>query len=201
MTSEVASNASNLLMDIKPGYMLGAKPRQQAWGHVIGVVSGGIASTLLFFPLFLPHHDPTQPLGPQLMTEKFPMPGVDIWRGVAQLIADGGHSLAGSAIVAMSFAALAGVLLEVARLKTKNKFPLSAVAIGLGAVLPVDSTLIMVAGAHFFAWLERRYKSAPGSAGHSLWVESQEPIAAGIVAGAALMGIGDQLISVFVLGS
>ena len=52
-----------------------------------------------------------------------------------------------------------------------------------------------------FAWLERRYKSAPGSAGHSLWVESQEPIAAGIVAGAALMGIGDQLISVFVLGS
>jgi OPT family oligopeptide transporter len=201
MTSEVASNASNLLMDIKPGYMLGAKPRQQAWGHVIGVVSGGIASTLLFFPLFLPHHDPTQPLGPQLMTEKFPMPGVDIWRGVAQLIADGGHSLAGSAIVAMSFAALAGVLLEVARLKTKNKFPLSAVAIGLGAVLPVDSTLMMFAGAHFFAWLERRYKSAPGSAGHSLWVESQEPIAAGIVAGAALMGIGDQLISVFVLGS
>src|SRR5690606_15119772 len=29
MCVEVASNASNLLMDIKPGYMLGAKPRQQ----------------------------------------------------------------------------------------------------------------------------------------------------------------------------
>ena len=29
MSAEVASNASNLLMDIKPGYMLGAKPRQQ----------------------------------------------------------------------------------------------------------------------------------------------------------------------------
>ena len=29
LTAEVVSNASNLLMDIKPGYMLGAKPRQQ----------------------------------------------------------------------------------------------------------------------------------------------------------------------------
>ena len=37
MSAEVASNASNLLMDIKPGYMLGAKPRQQAIGHVIGI--------------------------------------------------------------------------------------------------------------------------------------------------------------------
>ncbi len=201
MTSEVASNASNLLMDIKPGYMLGAKPRQQAWGHVIGVVSGGIASTLLFFPLFLPRHDPSAPLGPQIMTEKFPMPGVEIWKGVAELIATGGHSLASSAILAMGIAAVAGVLMEIARVKTKGRFPFSAVAIGLGGVLPVDSTLMMFAGAHFFGWLERRHKAAPGTLGHSLWVESQEPIAAGIVAGAALMGIGDQLISVFVLGS
>ena len=89
MTSEVASNASNLLMDIKPGYMLGAKPREQAWGHVIGVIGGGIAATFLFFPLFLPEYDASLPLGPQVMTEKFPMPGVDIWKGVATLIASG----------------------------------------------------------------------------------------------------------------
>jgi hypothetical protein len=40
MCVEVASNASNLLMDIKPGYMLGGKPRQQAIGHIIGIFSG-----------------------------------------------------------------------------------------------------------------------------------------------------------------
>ena len=40
ITAEVASNASNLLMDIKPGYMLGAKPRQQAIGHVLGIFAG-----------------------------------------------------------------------------------------------------------------------------------------------------------------
>src|SRR5438105_3687385 len=42
MTSEIAANASNLLSDIKPGYMLGAKPRQQAVGHVIGIFAGAL---------------------------------------------------------------------------------------------------------------------------------------------------------------
>ena len=54
MTAEVASNAGNLLSDIKPGYMLGAKPRQQAIGHCIGILSGALAATPLFFLLFLP---------------------------------------------------------------------------------------------------------------------------------------------------
>ncbi len=40
ITGEVASHAANLLQDIKPGYMLGAKPRQQALGHVLGVFAG-----------------------------------------------------------------------------------------------------------------------------------------------------------------
>jgi uncharacterized oligopeptide transporter (OPT) family protein len=201
MTSEVASNASNLLMDIKPGYMLGAKPRQQAWGHVIGVISGGIASTLLFFPMFLPHFDPSQPMGPQVMTEKFPMPGVEIWRGVAMLIASGASALKSSAMWAMIVAATGGVLMEVARVRTKGKFPLSPVAIGLGVVIPVESTLMMFVGAWMFALLHDRYSPRrDNSLGRALWVDSSEPIAAGIVAGAALTGIGDQLLTVFVLG-
>ncbi|MES2643493.1 MAG: OPT/YSL family transporter [Myxococcota bacterium] len=201
MTSEVASNASNLLMDIKPGYMLGAKPRQQAWGHVIGVIGGGIAATFLFFPLFLPHYDASLPLGPQVMTEKFPMPGVEIWKGVAMLIAEGGSALRTSSIIAMVIAAAAGILFEVLRVGTKNRFPISAVAVGLGVVIPVDSSLMMWSGALFFALMTRiNAKKDPATTGHGLWIESQEPIAAGLVAGAALTGIGDQLISVFVLG-
>jgi uncharacterized oligopeptide transporter (OPT) family protein len=187
-------------MDIKPGYMLGAKPRQQAWGHVLGIISGGLAATFLFFPLFLPHYDSARPLGPQLMTEKFPLPGVEIWRGVAQLIANGGASLKTSALIAMLVAAVAGAVMEVLRVKAKGRFPLSPVAIGLGVVIPVDSTLMMFLGAWLFDVLQRRYAKAPReSLGNGLWVESSEPIAAGIVAGAALTGIGDQLLSVFVL--
>ena len=58
MCVEVASNASNLLMDIKPGYMLGAKPRQQAVAHCIGIFAGALASAPLFNLLFLSDYKP-----------------------------------------------------------------------------------------------------------------------------------------------
>src|SRR4029079_2757268 len=53
ITGEVASHAANLLQDIKPGYMLGAKPRQQAIGHVLGVFAGAILSVPVFYLFFL----------------------------------------------------------------------------------------------------------------------------------------------------
>ena len=53
ITGEVASHSANLLQDIKPGYMLGAKPRQQAVGHVLGVIAGAVLSVPVFYMVFL----------------------------------------------------------------------------------------------------------------------------------------------------
>ena len=77
---------------------------------------------------------------------------------------------------------------------------MSALGIGLGVVVPPDSSMAMFAGSLFFWLLQRRYRSRPASAGHKLWVETQDPICAGIVAGAALVGIGGALVKVFLLG-
>ena len=63
MTGEIAANAANLLSDIKPGYMLGGKPRQQAVGHVIGIFAGALACVPLFFLLFLPARCQRRALG------------------------------------------------------------------------------------------------------------------------------------------
>jgi hypothetical protein len=65
--------------------------------------------------------------------------------------------------------------------------------------VPPDSSLMMFAGAAFFWWASRRFRQQPGTRGHALWVEAQEPICAGLIAGAALVGIGDILVRVFVL--
>ena len=89
MSAEVASNASNLLMDIKPGYMLGAKPRQQAIGHVIGIVAGALAATPLFFILFgLTNFDPAsgRSVMDTMVTDKFSFPGALQWKGVSDLV-------------------------------------------------------------------------------------------------------------------
>ncbi|MBI5864261.1 MAG: OPT/YSL family transporter [Planctomycetes bacterium] len=205
VTSEVASNAANLLSDIKPGYMLGAKPRQQAIGHAIGILSGAIASTPLFFAMFL--NKVPEKLGKgELMAAMTPegspyaFPGAVQWKGVADIIARGFDfaNLPMSIQWSLAIAALAAVVFEVARIATRGRFPLSAVSIGLGVVLPPDATLAMWVGSLFFWWMGRN--RTPGSTGHKLWVESQESICAGIIAGAAIIGIGDKLTEVFLLG-
>ncbi len=197
MTSEIASNAANLLSDIKPGYMLGGKPRHQAVGHVIGIFAGVLACVPLYFLLFLhPDAHGVRSTG-TLLSEQFSMPAALQWKGVAEIIAKGLNGLPVSALVAMAVAALAAVAMEVARIVSKGRFPLSAVSVGLGVVLPPESTLAMWVGALVF-WLMSLRHPAPGSRGHRFWVEGCEPICAGLISGAALMGIGNAIVNVLI---
>ena len=204
MCVEVAGNASNLLMDIKPGYMLGAKPRQQAIGHCIGIVAGGLASTPLFYLLFLSDYRVGDSVQAAMAPEGggFGFPSALQWKGVSELVAaifgaGSGTLLTPSIVTSIVLAAIAGVVLEVARIRAKGEFPLNPLSIGLGVVLPPESTVAMAAGAAFFAVMQRLYGAAPASRGHALWVGAREPICAGLIAGAALVGITDILIKVF----
>ena len=194
MTAEIASNASNLLSDIKPGYMLGAKPRQQAIGHVIGIFAGAICCVPLFYLLFLPPDANGVRSPATIVSEQFAMPAALQWKGVAELIMKGVGALPNSAIISMVVAAVAAAAIELAKIATKGKFPLSAVAIGLGVVLPPESTFAMWIGATIF-WVMGRRHRAVGTKGHTFWVEGLEPICAGLIAGSALVGIGNAIVN------
>lgn len=199
ITAEVVGNSANLLMDIKPGYMLGAKPRQQAIGHIIGIFSGALASTFLFFALFTKDVDPSKPETIEnLQSEQFPMPAVTIWRGVAEVLTQGLHNLPLSVRYAAGIAAVVALILEVVRIATKNRLPLSPIAIGLAFVIDFRSALCMFAGAFLF-WALGVGRLKEDQAQNNLWVQNHEPICAGIIAGASLMGIADIMVNVFLL--
>lgn len=207
MCTEVASNSSNLLMDIKPGYMLGAKPRQQAIGHIIGIFAGAIAATPLFFVLFgLMDFDETagRSVEEAMVTAQFTFPAALQWKGVSDLVTsifggDGSGTLLTTSIIwSMGLGGVAGLVMEIARIRSKGRFPLSPLAIGLGVLVPPESTFMMFLGALFFWLMVRRYSERRDTTGWKLWVDTQEPICAGLIAGAALIGIGDTLIRVFV---
>ncbi len=195
MTAEISSNAANLLSDIKPGYMLGAKPRQQAIGHVIGIFAGAITAIPLFFLLFLAPDKDGARSAATIVSDQFAMPAALQWKGVADLIAKGIHSLPTSAVVSMVAAVICAVLIEVAGIVSKGRFPLSAVSIGLGVVLPPESSFAMWIGALIFWWYGRKHATA-GTKGHTFWVEGCEPICAGLISGAALVGIGNAIVNV-----
>jgi uncharacterized oligopeptide transporter (OPT) family protein len=197
MTSEIASNAANLLSDIKPGYMLGAKPRQQAMGHVIGIFAGALAVAPLYFLLLLPPDANGVRSVTTIVSDQFAMPAAMQWKGVSELIAKGVSNLPASAVLSMVVAAVAAVVFELLRMRSNGRFPLSAVAIGLGVVLPPESCFAMWLGAMCFWWMGRS-NPAPGSRAHETWVEGQESICAGLISGAALVGIGNAIVNVLI---
>ena len=199
ITAEVVGNSANLLMDIKPGYMLGAKPRQQAVGHIIGIFSGAIASAFLFNVLFTKGVDPNDPASlAKIQSDQFPMPAVTVWMGVAKVLTEGLNKLPSSVVTAVIIASVAALILEVLRIVTKNKLPLSPVALGLAFVIDFKSASCMFLGAFLF-WLLGVGRIKEENAHGNLWVENHEPICAGVIAGASLMGILDILVSVFLL--
>jgi len=197
MTAEIASNAANLLSDIKPGYMLGGKPRHQAMGHVIGLVAGVATCVPLYFLLFLPPDANGVRTTTSIISEQFAMPGALQWKGVAEIIAKGFAGLPASALITMGFAVVVAIAIELARVFTKGRFPLSAVSVGLGVVLPPESTFAMFVGALIF-WLMGLKHKTPGTRKHEIWVEGAEPICAGLISGAALMGIGNAILNVLI---
>src|SRR6185369_12651774 len=97
------------------------------------------------------------------------------------IIAKGLGALPHSAIVSMVVAAVCAVAIEVAKIATRGRFPLSAVALGVGAMI-------------FFVMGQRNRE--PGTRGHEMWVAGMEPICAGLIAGSALVGIGNAIVNV-----
>ena len=192
ITSDVSVNASNLLMDIKPGYMLGAKPRQQAVGHVLGAIAGALIAVPVFYALF--HGNVNL-----LTSDALPMPSALLWRSVAEVLTRGFGTLHVTARIAMAIGAVLGVLIEIANQRTKGRFPLSGVALGLGIFLRFNDVLAIAIGGFVF-WIVARRSRRAGSTVHRVFVDNHETLCAGIIAGGSLAGITLMLLETAVLG-
>lgn len=195
ITGEVAGNASNLLMDIKPGYMLGGKPRHQAVGHVLGIIAGATVAIPVFFLVFVPDH----PTKEAMATEAYPFVAAQIWHGIAELLTQGLEHLPVTARWAALFGAIFGIVLEGLKTATKGKFWLSGVGIGLAFVIPFSTCLAMFLGAFFF-WVASKRFTDDKSWGKRIIVDNLEPICAGVIAGGALTGILVIILENFVIG-
>lgn len=182
ITSEVSLNASNLLMDIKPGYMLGGRPRHQAIGHVLGIFAGGLVAVPVFYLLF--QGDITQ-----FTSEKLPLPSASVWKAVAEILTKGLAALHPTARWAMIVGAILGIVMTYFDRKTKGRFPISAVGVGLAFVLRFTDSLMMALGALFFWLIRKAGAKNKSSITYRAFVENQETMAAGVIAGGSIIGL------------
>jgi putative OPT family oligopeptide transporter len=181
ITSEVSLNASNLLTDIKPGYMLGAKPRHQAVGHILGIFAGGLVAVPVFYLIF--NNDISL-----FTSETLPMPGAAVWKAVAEVLSKGLSTLHPTAQIAVLIGAILGIVFEILEKRTRGRFPISPVGLGLAFVLQFQDSLAMAMGALFFYLAGLKFKDRK-STGYRALVENQETVCAGIIAGGSIIGI------------
>jgi uncharacterized oligopeptide transporter (OPT) family protein len=182
VTGGMGLHAADLLTDLKSGWILKADPRQQFWGQLLGVLAGSI--------FVVPAYRLLIPTADELGTDKWPAPGAQTWKGVAELLAKGFHTLHPSAQIALAVGASLGVvlvLIERAFPKAKSYIP-SATGLGLAFTTPGYNSFSMFIGASIALWLEKRH---PAVAEKGVVAASS-----GLIAGESLMGV---LIAVLVV--
>lgn len=175
ITAGAATSSADLLTDLKSGYLLGANPRKQFIAQFSGIFIG-TAVTVLAFQILVPNAS-------VLGTDQFPAPAAQTWKGVAEAMASGLSTMHPVKIWSMVVGGLIGLLLPIlSRLFPKQqKWIPSAAGIGLAWVFQWFYGLLFFAGALIgYGWGKRNPKQSE---------EFLFPVASGIVAGGALMGV------------
>jgi OPT family oligopeptide transporter len=175
ITAGVADSASDLLTDLKSGYVLGANARKQFLAQFAGIFIGTIVVVPAFY-LIVPD---VSILG----SDKFPAPAAQVWASVALLLSNGFESLHPTARWALVIGGLVGIIIPaLERMFPKfAKYLPSAMGLGLAFVIPFYNVLSMfIGGLIAKVWEMWKAKSA------ETYVI---PIASGLIAGESLMGI------------
>jgi len=175
ITAGSCSHAGDLLTDLKSGYLLGARPRQQFIAQFFGVLAGGLVVVPVFF-LLIPN--------PSLLgTEQWPAPAAQVWRGVAELLANGLSALPISARWGLAIGALTGVVLALLEFlfPRHKKFIPSPVGLGIAFTITGYYSISMFLGALI-------------ALGYARWKPKQAeeyvvPVSSGIIAGESLLGV------------
>lgn len=178
VTGGAAGQCADLMNDLRTGSLLGATAKLQFLAQCFGVLTGSIVGVLAY-RILIP--DPTA----MLLTAEWPAPAVATWKAVAEVFSTGWSALPPASTTAMTIAAISGVSLSLVESRLpaswRGQWP-SATAMGLAFVIPAWISIGMFIGAAIAATLAR---SVPAlAARYSL------AIAAGLVAGESLAGIG-----------
>lgn len=177
VTGGAASQAGDLLHDMKTGLLIGASPRFQAIAQMFGMLSGSLAGAAAYLVLV------PDPKG-QLLTDQWPAPAVAAWKAVAEILSKGLESMPEGALTAMYVAGAIGVVLAVVEKvapKGARPYVLSPASIGLSMVIPAYYSIAIFLGG--VVALVANKVSADWSKRFLV------VIAAGMIAGESLMGI------------
>jgi len=184
VTGGAAGQCADLLHDLKTGLLIGASPRFQALAQIFGVLTGSLVGSAVYL-ILIP--DPQS----MLLTIEWPAPAVATWKAVAEVFQGGMEAIPPGSLLAMSIAGLMGVgmvLLDQGVPPYISRWIPSASTMGLAFVIPAWNSLSLFLGAFLGALLMKFAKN---------WTERfLMALAAGLVAGESLAGVGSVLVKI-----
>jgi uncharacterized oligopeptide transporter (OPT) family protein len=180
ITAGGASQAADMMQDLKTGYLLGASPRKLFIAQLGGVVAGVIFVVPVFKILTRAW---------ELGSDELPAPAAFAWKAMAEVLADGFGSLPPHATTAAAIAAIFGAALPcLRRIPSIKPFVPSGLAFGIGFITLPEHAFSMFYGLMIlYAWKLFRSESAD---------KLSFAVASGFIAGEGLMGIVNALLTI-----
>ncbi len=176
-----ASEAADMMQDLKTGWLLGATPRTQVYAQLIGVTIGSVFCACIFWVLIQ-----AAPIG----STTWPAPAAITWSGLATMMTRGTDALPPGAITALAIGIAIGIALpfaEAALGERKWMLP-SALGLGVAMVVPYEYAFSIFAGSMILLAI-RGWKPA--------WVVMfAASVGAGGIAGEGLAGVGVAFVQV-----
>jgi uncharacterized oligopeptide transporter (OPT) family protein len=180
ITGSGASQAGDMMQDLKTGYMLGASPRNQFKAQLIGIVFG----VLFCVPVYV-LFDTVYDIG----GEDLPAPAAHAWKAVAELLAQGLDALPPMALYAVIGGFLVGMAGPIVKKLVPEKYKVwvpSTLAVGISFIVPAYYGVAMFVGAMILvAWRKLNPKQCAALS---------FAVASGLVAGEGLAGIPKALL-------
>jgi putative OPT family oligopeptide transporter len=175
ITAAAAGSSADLLTDLKSGYLLGAHPRKQFIAQFAGIFIGTVVSVFAFTLVV----DRPEVIG----SDQFPAPAAQTWAAVARALSHGLASLEPVKVWSIIIGGVLGIIFSIlpAIFPKQQKYLPSASAFGLAWVFQWYYGLLFFIGAVLAYGFQ---KKSPAKA-----EEFTYPVASGIMAGGALMGV------------
>jgi uncharacterized oligopeptide transporter (OPT) family protein len=145
-----ASEAADMMQDLKSGWILGATPRRQVYAQLMGVFFGSFFCAAIFWVLIKAH-----PIG----SEYWPAPAAVTWSGLATMMAKGTTALPAGSITALLIGIGIGILIPVIEAhgppRLKRWMP-SAIGIGVAMVVPYMYSFSIFVGSMIMLAIKKR---------------------------------------------
>lgn len=181
ITGAGASQAADMMQDLKTGRMLGASPRNQFIAQLVGICAGVVLVVPVYYVFTA---------GYELGGEELPAPAALAWKAMAELLAKGFGALPPHAETAVLVAAICGAVLPLLRKIDRIKFWVpSGLAVGIAFIIPAFYSLVFFYGTiAWFIWKKKNPQNVE---------RFNFALASGLVAGEGLMGIVNAVLTIF----